>query len=429
MCKLSSLGNIVLTSSAHLVRMLFSLVLIKLISHYLGPEGLGRLGQFLSFAAILGLLAGGGISNGVVRYVSEYSGQPKKFQNFLNEAVSYTIFCSVIVLVLCCVFSKILASFLFEDPGLYWVFIVVGVAQCGYAATNLINSIVSGLRKTEKFAFIQIAGSLLAVPVIYILICVGGVAGAAIAIVSATFMSLIPAMYVYKNLELRLRFLISNVRELNFGRLPHYTLMLLTSAVAFPVVEIIVRQWLIQHSGFHDAGLWQGATKLSAAYLGFFSVFLAYVFLPLVSNQNKKNLIFKLIVKYMSLISGLFICGALVLYMWRYFFVSLLLSDSFSALGDVLIYQLIGDFFKICAYVIGFVGVAKGATALYIAAECLQSVIFVACVYGLGSSSEGLKSVMISYAITYACYFVVCCIALSVYLMKHNDSRSKVVPK
>ena len=426
---MSSLSNIVLTSCAHLSRMLFSLLLIKLISLNMGPEGLGQLGQFLSFATILALLAGGGVTNGVIRYVSEYKDDRHKFGKFMDEAVSYTTFCSIILLALCVIFSKVLSSLLFQNPEWYWVFICIGFAQCGYAVTNLINGVVNGLKQTRKFAFIQIIGSVLAVPIVCFLIYVGGLPGAALAIVSAAFVSVIPALYVYKGLGVEFTFSLNKIKLLSFGKLPRYSVMLVSSAIAFPLVEIVIRQWLIQHSGYSDAGLWQGATKLSSAYLGFFSVFLAYVFLPAISEERSKYIIVKLVFKYMAVIALLFLIGASILYVWRFFFIGLLFSESFSALGDVLIYQLLGDFFKICSYVIGFVGVAKGATKLYVGAECIQALFFIMCVYCFGNSSDGLKSVMLSYAITYASYFLICCIALFFYVKTRVDSYVGVSPK
>ncbi|MFK7605659.1 MULTISPECIES: O-antigen translocase [unclassified Pseudomonas] len=426
---MSSFGNIILTSSAHLVRMMLGLLLIKLISYYAGPEGLGRLGQFISFASILALMAGGGVTNGVIKYVAEFNGNDNKLKSFINEAATFSLFCSIVILISCCLTSKILASYIFGDTNLYWVFVIIGIAQCGYAVTSLVNAIVSGLRQTHKFAFIQITGSLLAVPIVYLLVRYGGLPGASLAIISAAFLSLIPALYVYKLSEIRITFLPHKIRTLSFGRLPHYSLMLITSVIAFPLVEIIIRQWLIEHAGYLDAGLWQGSIKLSAAYLGFFSVFLAYVFLPVISDQSRKDIIFKLVVKYMSVIAVLFIGGGSILYVWRYFFISFLFSESFNGLGEVIVYQLIGDFFKICAYVIGFVGVAKGATALYIGAECIQSILFIACVYLFGNSDKGLITVMESYAITYGIYFLVCCIALSIYLLKNPKINAEGMRK
>lgn len=409
------------------MRMMLGLLLIKLISFYAGPEGLGRLGQFISFASILALVAGGGVTNGVIKYVAEFKNDDSKLKFFLNEAATFSLFSSIIILILCCLTSKLLAFYIFGDSNLYWVFVIIGFAQCGYAITSLINAIVSGLRQTYKYTFIQISGSLLAVPIVFLLIRYGSLPGSALAIISSAFVSLIPALFVYKYSGIKFVILIDKIKSLSFGKLPHYSLMLITSVIAFPLVEIIIRQWLIEHAGYTDVGLWQGSIKLSAAYLGFFSVFLAYVFLPVISNQTQKDLIFKLVVKYMSVIGILFIIGATILYVWRYFFISLLFSDLFQGLGEVIIYQLIGDFFKICAYVIGFVGVAKGATALYIGAECLQSTLFISCVYMFGDSTEGLKTVMQSYAITYAVYFIVCCIALSVYLLNRAKSHERVI--
>lgn len=415
---LSSFSNIALTSSAHLVRMLFGLILIKIIFSYLGPEGLGKLGQFLSFATILALLAGGGIINGVIKFVAEYKDDAKRLQGFMDEAVTYTVFCSVVLCVVCVAFSSPLAVLLFKDSSLYWVFIVVGFLQCGYSFTYLVVGVVNGLKQTRKYALIQIIGSLLSLPVVYYLVDIGGLPGAAIAVVASVFVNIIPAFYVYRKLVVKFTFSFVKLKSFSFGRLPNYSLMLISSAIALPVVEMVVRQWLIQDSGYVGAGLWQGATKLSSAYLGFFSIFLGYVFLPVVSEQDSRDIILRLVIKYMALIAGLFVVGALILYVGRFYFISLLFSDEFSALGNVLVYQLVGDFFKICACVITFVGIAKGATSLYIGAECLQAVLFVGLVYAHESGGDGLKSVLESYAITYALYFFVCCIALYFYVRK-----------
>ncbi len=422
---MSSFSNMALTSSAHLVRMLFGLVLIKIIFSYLGPEGLGKLGQFLSFATILALLAGGGIINGVIKFVAEYKDDTKKLQEFMVEAVTYTVFCSVIILVVCVSFSRLLAEFLFKDPNLFWVFIVVGCLQCGYSFTYLVVGVVNGLKQTRKYALIQIAGSLISLPIAYFLVDIGGFPGAAIAVVAAVFVNVIPAYYVYKTLAVKFSFSFVKITKLRFGKLPNYSLMLVSSAIALPVVEMVVRQWLIQDSGYVGAGLWQGATKLSSAYLGFFTIFIGYVFLPMISEQTSKSVILRLVVKYMALIACLFVVGAVILYAGRFYFISLLFSDEFSSLGNVLVYQLIGDFFKICACVISFVGIAKGSASLYIASECLQAALFVGLVYAHGPQGDGLKTVLESYAMAYFLYFFVCCLALFFYIKKKPAIQSQ----
>ncbi len=423
MVKLSGVSNLILTSSAHLIRLASGLLLIKLIAVYLGPDGLGKLGQFLSFATILTLIAGGGITNGVIKYVAEYKNETVKLVDFLHAAISYTIFCSLVVFVLCVVFSETLSSFIFLTPQYYWVFVIIGLAQIGYAFVNFTVGVVCGLRQTRNYAFVQVIGGIIALPIVFLFVYFGGLWGGALAIISATFMNVIPAFFIYRKINIVTRLKIHFGNFSKFGGLPKYSLMLICSAIAFPVVEMIIRQWLIEHSSFHTAGVWQGASKLSAAYLGFFSVFLAYVFVPQISEINSRNEIFKKVVKYLGVVASAFLIGATVLYWWRYYFIGLFFSEEFSELGEFLIYQLAGDFFKICSYVIGFVGVAKATTKLYIAAEFIQASLFVCFVYFLNFSTSALGTVMQGYAITYAVYFFVCCVSLYFYVSSNEFLR------
>lgn len=54
------------TGVATLAKLLAALVVVKLVAVYAGPQGVGRLGQFLNLMSVLAVLAGGGISAGIV---------------------------------------------------------------------------------------------------------------------------------------------------------------------------------------------------------------------------------------------------------------------------------------------------------------------------------------------------------------------------
>lgn len=68
----------ILIGISQIFKILFGLILFKLISIYLGPEGLGKLGHFITLITFLFVLSGGGIQNGIVKYVSEYRTSVKK---------------------------------------------------------------------------------------------------------------------------------------------------------------------------------------------------------------------------------------------------------------------------------------------------------------------------------------------------------------
>ncbi|WP_123426961.1 O-antigen translocase [Pseudomonas brassicacearum] len=410
------LNGAILTSCAHLSRIVMGFILIKIIAYYLGAEGMGALGHFMSVSTMVYMIAGGGVINAVIKYAAEYARQPRQLLRFISVSATYSaIFCFV-VMCFGVVFSKEIASLVFKDSGMYWVIVILAAAQVLFAFVNLVVGVSNGLMQTNVYSKIQIFGSLCALPIIWGLISQYGSVGATLSIIVMYAITFIPALYYFWKSNFRTKVSLVKLKKIEFIRLSSYTLMLMTSAVTFPVVEIIIRQMLIDSAGYSAAGIWQGAVKLSSAYLGFFSIFLAYYFMPMVSRIEIKRDIGFLTLKFVMLMMVVFCIGAGTLYVWRAFFIPLILSPSFSSLDDVIIYQLVGDLFKVLSYVIGFVAVAKAATKVYIAAELIQNALFLLLSVLMLKIYPDTKGVMIGYAISYVAYFFVVIVVFAIYL-------------
>ena len=411
---MNSIYSALLTAFAHFSKLLVGFLLLKLVSFYLGAEGLGRLGHFMSLLTILSILAGGGILNGVIKYVAEYRSHPLKLVGFVSAAASYSLIFAMLLFGLGVIFSRPIAEIIFGDTQLYPYIIALALAQVGFAFTNLVIGVGNGLGQNHIYARIQIVGSLLALPLCWALVANWGVEGAILGLICSLLVTIFPAIFFCLRAQITRHVRMSIPSKSNFKKLFSFTLMLITSAIAFPVVEILVRQHLIDKSGYREAGLWQAATRLSSAYVGLFSVFLAYWFMPIISAEKSWLVIRHQVFRVMLFTAIVFFLGAAVFYAWRAFFITVLLSDDFLYLKDIFIYQLVGDFFKVNAYVIGFVVVAKAVTGIYIGAEFLQSLLFLSFAILLEKLYVGAQGVMMGYSITYFFYFLVCLVVFLV---------------
>lgn len=410
------LNGAVLTSCAHLSRIVMGLVLIKIIAFYLGTEGMGQIGQFMSMATMVYMVAGGGVTNAVIKYVAEYASSPKQLLRFLSTATTYSVVFSCALLCVGVIFSKVIAIAVFKNSGMYWIIIALAFAQLLFAFVNLVVGVSNGLMQTEVYSKIQIIGSALALPIIWVLIVQFGLAGAALSVLVVYAITCVPAFYFYVNSRFVGKVKLRKLKMFEFKRISAFTVMMLTSALTFPVVEMMIRHVLIESSGYAAAGIWQGAVKLSSAYLGFFTVFLAYYFMPTISRLDNKREIGRITIKFLISMMLLFSIGASVFYVGRNFLIPLILADSFDALGDVIVYQLLGDLFRVSSYVIGFIAVAKAATKIYIAAELLQNGLFLLFAMLMLHLYGDIRAVMISYAVTYIIYFIVSAIFFGFYL-------------
>lgn len=413
---MKAVASVAFVAVAQVSKILLGLVLIKLIAVYVGVDGLGKLGNLMSLMTMLMVLAGGGIVNGIIKYTAQYQNQQKNLLMFVSSASAYSMFFSTVIFVILLFFAGKIAGVVFTSEGYTWVIYVAAVAQFAFAFSNLVTGVANGHKNTKVYASIQIIGNAITILIVWFAIRYFGEAGAAVSIAIGSALMALPAFIVFyrssfwKKVRLKKYFKANEARNLS-----GFTLMLIVSAIAFPAMEFFIRGMIIENSGYSDAGLWQALIKLSSVYVGFFGLFLAYYFIPTVSPLTDARTIKILTFKYMAVVVLIFMIGATLLVSLAGVFLPLLLSKEFLALKPFLIYQLVGDLFKIAAFVIGFVFVAKASVKIYIAAEIFQSLTFIGLAYIFYQDGFELISIMYAYILTYMMYFIV---SLIVFLAK-----------
>ncbi|WP_191636280.1 O-antigen translocase [Pseudomonas fluorescens] len=404
-----------LTTIAQISKIGVGFVFIKLVAVYLGAGGMGQLGHFMSVVTILSLLAGGGIVNGLIKYVAQYKGKPKQLVSMIAVSKAYSLIFCIMVCVLGCIFSSYLSEYIFKTPEYYWIVVFLSVAQFGFAFTNLVTGVSNGLRDTKTYAIIQVVGNILVLPVSWILIQSFQFVGAALSMVFFFSLYSIPAMYFYRKSIFSKWPIGFRYEVAGFKRLLAFTLMAAVGAISAPLVEIIIREQLIEHVGFVAAGIWQASIKLSSAYMGFFTIFLAVYFMPMVSEKTKVAEITPLVFKFMKMVMAIFVLGAGVFFLLRHYLIPLLLSAEFIDLEGLIKYQLLADLFRVTTYVVGFVVIAKAALKIYLVGELTQGVVF--CGLGLAflNSGLGIEGVFIANLLMNILYFFVSIVGFMIY--------------
>lgn len=396
-----------------------NLVILKLIAMFAGPAGLGLLGNLMSVTTMTSVFAGGGIGNGIAKYVAQYQGQPMRRIRFIGSAMTFGTVFSVAILVVSVMAARPLAIRILGNADQAWLMPCLGLAQflCFIGTASI--AVANGEHRTDIFAKISISAYLLAIPSTYLLIMFFGMVGAAFALLLTVSCTALPSIYfiaasrIYKILRFR-------VSKDDFLNLARFSMMLLASALFFPSAEIFIRNQIIAHLGYESAGIWQALNRLSGAYLGFFTVFLSTHYMPRLSATTSKPELTVEVRKYLVGVGLAFLCLATALYIFRTLAIKLLFSASFLPMQDLLPMQLLGDFFRLISYVIGFLGVAKAAFRLYIVAELLQTgmyTLFSWLALGVGG---GLRTVVQGYVLTYMLYFFVTVIVLSIYLRRRQ---------
>jgi PST family polysaccharide transporter len=148
-----------------------------------------------------------------------------------------------------------------------------------------------------------------------------------------------------------------------------------------------IARWIVnEQQGMSAVGYFHAAWTISNLYLGFILGAMGSDYFPRLSESANNNRNLVVLMNEQAHASFLLI-GPLVL--WTYilapYVVGLLYSTSFSGTVDILRWHLLGDYFKVPAWVLGFVLTARGRGLIFFLAELLWSVLY------LGSLSLGLQ--------------------------------------
>jgi PST family polysaccharide transporter len=387
-------------------RLLAGLVVIKLVAWFAGPEGVGKLGQFMSLMSLLAVFAGGGISAGIVKYVAEYHSDPQRLSRLLAAALWYALCASCLMGAAALLFSRQLAVWLLGDVSYAGLIRVLAVAQLGIALVNYILSVINGFMDVRRLAFVQVVGSMFSVLIVLWLSRWLQLYGALLALVVGQVVWLVvglPAWWrspYFQRSMLRMRF----DREMTL-RLAAFSVMTLTSALLPPLINIAVRDHLAAHYGWEQVGYWQAVSKVSDAYLLFLTTAINIYYLPkLASTQARAPLLAELRNAYRYLMPAVIVLAAAV-YVLRGWVTGLLFSADFSAANGLYAPQLLGDVIKIASFILSYVMLAKAMTRLFVVSECVFAASYLLLVY-LFTAHWGLIGAMYAFAVNYLIYLI-----------------------
>ncbi|GAB2545547.1 O-antigen translocase [Rhodanobacter koreensis] len=404
------------TTIATAARLLAALVVIKLVAWFAGPAGVGKLGQFMSLMSLLAVLAGGGISAGIVKYVAEYRHDAQKLSRLLAAALWYALCASCLMGGVALLFSRQMALWLLGDPGYASLIRVLAVAQLGIALVNYMLAVINGFMDVRRLAFIQVLGSAFSIVLVLWLSRWLHLYGALLALVLGQLLCLavgLPAWWrspYFRRSMLRMHF----DREMTL-RLAGFSVMTLSSALLPPMINIAVRDHLAAQFGWEQVGYWQAVSKVSDAYLLFLTTAINIYYLPkLASTHERESLALELRHAYRYLLPAV-VAMAAVVYALRGWVTRLLFSADFTAANALYGPQLVGDVIKIASFILSYVMLAKAMTRLFVISECVFAASYLALVYML-TAHFGLVGAMYAFTINYLFYLAFTVLVVRRYL-------------
>lgn len=397
-----------LHSATVLTKIIAGFLTTKFIAIFIGAEGMALIGNMRSFLTSVQSFATVGIYKGVVKYIGRYKNDAVKLSKTLSTAYYLGFTATMLVSFLAYFNADNLNEFLFSKQYNFAYIIKIMALALPFYALNLFSfSIMNGFSKFKFLMIINIIGQLMGLGVTLLLIWQNNIDGALISVViSPSLIFLITVVGILNRRNLLPEIKVRNIDYELLIKLSPYAIMAVVSGIAFPLVIIAIRNYIISVEGLQDAGFWEAMNRISSYYLLFVNSLMTLYFLPRFSELHTKKEFRDEVKDFYKTIIPVFALGLLVIYLLRPFIVAIFLNDDFKPVEDLFLWQLLGDLIKVLALVIAYQFIAKKMFWHFIITEAfLLFILYFTSVYFV--DSYGVVGANMGHFASYALYYIV----------------------
>jgi O-antigen/teichoic acid export membrane protein len=388
------------------IRIASGFVAGKTVAIFTGPIGVALVGAFTNFITITLTFANGAINTGIVKYTAEYNGDEKELKLLFSTGVKISLFCSGIVGILLITLAPYFSFLIFTKQEYANLIRVLGSTIILYSLNSLFISILNGKGQIKDFTIVNAVGTLVGLITTIVFVYFFKIQGALYALVlSQSVVFFATVSLIIKSDWFSWSFFNQTFNRAIAKKLSHYSLMAVVTALTGPVSQILLRNILIEKQGVESAGYWQGMMRISDGYLMLITTSLSTYYLPKMSSIKTDREMNLEIWKGYKIIVPAVLLGCITIYIIRFLIIRTLFTDDFYKMEGLFLYQLVGDFFKMLAWILAYLMLAKAMTRQYIITEIIFSISYILISY-LCLNYFGLNGMSIAFAINYLGYFL-----------------------
>ncbi|HFK5717985.1 TPA: O-antigen translocase [Enterobacter roggenkampii] len=390
-----------------LLKMLMGFVIAKVIATYTGPTGMAMLGQVQSMINSFNGIINAPVSTGVVRFTAEHhkSGY-EKCSPWWRASLEWTIILSTILIPAGILFSDSISQWLFRRADYYWVISLTAMCLPLAAIGTLFTSVVNGMENYRRYVVLSIISLVISSIIMILMIIYFGIKGAFVAAVMQS--SLIGIVMLITNIKqpwFSLHYWWGATTKIARKDIAGYILMAITTAITAPLALIVVRNIIISHVGWEQAGQWQAVWKISEVYLSIITIALSTYYLPRLSTLVGIREILHDVNRTAILVIPIATVLAFIVYLFRDIIISILFTKDFYSSRDLFCIQLLGDVVKIGSWLYAYPMLSRGATRWYVSTEIAFSFTFV-LLAAILIPLYGVHGANLAYLSNYSAYFL-----------------------
>lgn len=341
-------------------KLIVGLIVVKMLAVNFSVSEFGLYGQLLSFFAMLTTLSTISLQSGLVKLIAVNYHEKKTYDEFIATSfylLSFFIIINVIVVV---VFHQEIVNYFFG--GNININLLMLIVFFSVPATLSIwqMSINNGIGDTRNLFLSVCVSSLMAIVVFYY-------------IVGSDFTTLITAIFFVHLLSF-LTFLCFNIKKGYFAfsslsifgitkksvnALLKYVAIGGVALLSIETSRVFLRSYLVDSHGWDIVGEWQVAIRISELGMYFMSIVFTASFYPAICKTTCLTEIIQKLKHFFIFVIVPFSFGLLVIYFFRNLFLILLFDEKFLVAEKLIGMNLLGDFFRLVSFTLGFIFLAK----------------------------------------------------------------------
>lgn len=405
------------------VRMLAGMVSVKVVAVIIGPAGIALLGQLNNFSSILLGMANGGINSGITKYVAEYKDDDSNVKAYISNALRITLVCSFVVSLILIFFCRWLSQLILLSEEYYYVFIVFGITIFLFTLNGLITSILNGYKEFKLYVRVSIFGTIAGLLYSILLVFLWGLPGAMINAVTFQSIMLFVTLWMCRKLPwMKREYFAQKLDKPIVKKYLGYSLMTLTTLALLPTCQMLLRGYVMSELSPTDAGIWEGMNRISSMYLSVITSAFSIYYLPRLSEILNPEELRSEILRCYKVILPMLLGISVLIFLLKHIVLWVLFTPDFYPMENMFGWQLAGDMFKMCSWLLSYLMVAKAMTGKFIITEIIFNLSYLALAF-LFMKLNGIVGLIQGYLINYILYFIVMIFMFRNVLVLNNRNR------
>lgn len=388
------------------IRLLISVFIQRLLSQMVGEAGIAKIGSLRNLTDMLQSFSSVGFFSGVVKYVAEYQDDKEQLQKLFSTVSVFVLFSSVTIFFVLFFGAGYLSETIFETREYLYLIRLLAVMVPLVAMNRIYTAVVNGLSLYKKLAGIDLVSYLISSVLTVVLLLSHNLDGALVAIAITPAVQFAVLMFLFiKVLREYVQFAQLSFKIPMAKELLAFSLMSFFSTVLLNYVEIDIRVMIQNRINIDDAGIWTAMTNISKNYMVFSNALFSLYVLPKFAGIYTKNEFKGELFNIYKTLLPLFGVGMLLIYFLREYVILIVYPD-FVEMSPLFKWQLLGDFVRLGAMVMGYQFLAKRMVKNFIFTEILSLGLFYGFAYYL-TDIYGVSGVVMAHFLRYIIYFFV----------------------